>query len=91
MGGGLWVLRAGDDAVPSRRQEASVVLSARRAEEVTQEGLSRALAQMAPTAAPARRVPPPRCPGAGGELGVPRGGGGGAHGDGDQPGGHLVG
>ncbi|XP_059673813.1 drebrin-like [Gavia stellata] len=42
-------------------REASVVLSARRAEEVTQEGLSRALAQLAPAAAPtlARRVPPP--------------------------------
>ncbi|XP_055556570.1 drebrin-like [Falco cherrug] len=42
-------------------REASVVLSARRVEEVTQEGLSRALAQLAPTAAPAlaRRVPPP--------------------------------
>ncbi|XP_066853057.1 drebrin-like isoform X1 [Anser cygnoides] len=39
--------------------EASVVLSARRAEEVTQEGLSRALAQLAPAAAPpARRAPP---------------------------------
>lgn len=36
-----------------------MVLSARRAEEVTQEGLSRALAQLAPTAAPpARRAPP---------------------------------
>ncbi|KAM6345497.1 drebrin-like protein B [Podargus strigoides] len=43
-------------------KEASVVLSARRAEEVTQEGLSRALAQMAPPAGPpslARRGPPP--------------------------------
>ncbi|KAM6135689.1 uncharacterized protein FYN12_002324 [Phoenicopterus ruber ruber] len=42
-------------------REASVVLSARRAEEVTQEGLSRALAQLAPAAAPAlaKRVPPP--------------------------------
>ncbi|KAM9663177.1 uncharacterized protein ACIBXB_017135 isoform 2-T2 [Morphnus guianensis] len=40
-------------------REASVVLSARRTEEVTQEGLSRALAHMAPAAAPARRVPPP--------------------------------
>ncbi|XP_074443144.1 uncharacterized protein LOC141743278 isoform X1 [Larus michahellis] len=42
-------------------REASVVLSARRAEEVTQEGLSRALAKLAPTAAPAltRRMPPP--------------------------------
>ncbi|GAB0187856.1 drebrin-like [Grus japonensis] len=42
-------------------REASVVLSARRAEEVTQEGLSRALAQLAPAAAPtlARRMPPP--------------------------------
>ncbi|XP_056179652.1 LOW QUALITY PROTEIN: drebrin-like protein A [Falco biarmicus] len=42
-------------------REASMVLSARRVEEVTQEGLSRALAQLAPTAAPAlaRRVPPP--------------------------------
>ncbi|KAM9286826.1 uncharacterized protein FYN16_013488 [Cariama cristata] len=42
-------------------REASVVLSARRAEEVTQEGLSRALAQLAPAAAPAlaRKVPPP--------------------------------
>nr|XP_038034802.1 LOW QUALITY PROTEIN: drebrin-like [Anas platyrhynchos] len=40
-------------------REASVVLSARRAEEVTQEGLSRALAQLAPAAAPpARRAPP---------------------------------
>ncbi|KAM6071417.1 LOW QUALITY PROTEIN: uncharacterized protein LJ206_009993 [Theristicus caerulescens] len=41
-------------------REASVVLSARRAEEVTQEGLNRALAQLAPAAAPAlaRRVPP---------------------------------
>ncbi|XP_074948425.1 uncharacterized protein LOC142056835 [Phalacrocorax aristotelis] len=40
-------------------REASVVLSARRAEEVTQEGLSRALAQLAPAAALTRRVPPP--------------------------------
>ncbi|XP_065489462.1 drebrin-like [Caloenas nicobarica] len=40
-------------------REASVVLSACRAAEVTQEGLSRALAQMAPAAAPARRGPPP--------------------------------
>ncbi|KAM9236252.1 LOW QUALITY PROTEIN: uncharacterized protein RG961_001934 [Leptosomus discolor] len=42
-------------------KEASVVLSARRAEEVTQEGLSRALARVAPATAPtlARRVPPP--------------------------------
>ncbi|XP_054681168.1 drebrin-like [Grus americana] len=42
-------------------REASVVLSARRAEEVTQEGLSRALAQLAPATAPtlARRMPPP--------------------------------
>ncbi|KAM6206156.1 uncharacterized protein WM294_003230 [Sarcoramphus papa] len=42
-------------------REASVVLSARRTEEVTQEGLSRALAQLAPTATPAptKRVPPP--------------------------------
>ncbi|KAK2523418.1 hypothetical protein Q9966_012072 [Columba livia] len=39
-------------------REASVVLSARCAAEVTQEGLSRALAHMAP-AAPARRGPPP--------------------------------
>ncbi|KAM9294968.1 uncharacterized protein RDI95_001524 [Morus bassanus] len=40
-------------------REASVVLSARHAEEVTQEGLSRALAQLAPTTTLARRVPPP--------------------------------
>ncbi|XP_075565466.1 drebrin-like protein [Pelecanus crispus] len=41
-------------------REASAVLSARRAEEVTREGLGRALAQLAPPAAPppARRVPP---------------------------------
>ncbi|PKU46786.1 basic proline-rich [Limosa lapponica baueri] len=41
--------------------EASVVLSARRTEEVTQEGLSRALAKLAPAAAPAltKRVTPP--------------------------------
>ncbi|KAM6270041.1 drebrin-like isoform 2-T2 [Porphyrio hochstetteri] len=41
-------------------REASVVLSARRAEEVTQEGLSRVLAQLAPAAAPTltRRMPP---------------------------------
>ncbi|KAI6069790.1 Drebrin-like isoform X1 [Aix galericulata] len=49
----------GADAVPVWRQEASVVLSARRAEEVTQEGLSRALAQLAPAAAPAPRRAPP--------------------------------
>lgn len=40
----------GGDTVLCGWQEASVVLSARRAEEVTQEGLRRALAQMAPTA-----------------------------------------
>ncbi|XP_030306593.1 drebrin-like [Calypte anna] len=41
-------------------REASVVLSAHRPEEVTQEGLSRALTQLAPTAAPpARKGTPP--------------------------------
>ncbi|XP_068799032.1 drebrin-like [Struthio camelus] len=41
-------------------REASAVLSARRAEEVTQEGLRRALAQLAPAGAAAvRRAPPP--------------------------------
>ncbi|XP_074003793.1 uncharacterized protein [Numenius arquata] len=42
-------------------REASVVLSARRTEEVTQEGLSRALAKLAPVTATAltKRVPPP--------------------------------
>lgn len=35
------------------------MLSARRAEEVTQEGLSRALAQLAPAAAPSTRRTPP--------------------------------
>lgn len=38
-----------------------MVLSARRTEEVTQEGLNQTLAKLAPAAAPAitRRVPPP--------------------------------
>ncbi|XP_061297049.1 drebrin-like [Pezoporus flaviventris] len=41
-------------------REASAVLSARRPEEVTREGLSRALAQVEPPGAPVtRRVPPP--------------------------------
>lgn len=40
-------------------KEATAVLSARRAEEVTQEGLSRALAQLAPAAAPSTRRTPP--------------------------------
>ncbi|KAM6075641.1 LOW QUALITY PROTEIN: uncharacterized protein VSU04_003434 [Chlamydotis macqueenii] len=48
-------------AVRAFFREASAVLSARRAEEVTQEGLTRALAQMAPAApaAPPRKGPPP--------------------------------
>ncbi|XP_052523169.1 LOW QUALITY PROTEIN: drebrin-like protein A [Tympanuchus pallidicinctus] len=40
-------------------KEATAVLSARRAEEVTQEGLSRVLAQLAPAAAPSSRRSPP--------------------------------
>ncbi|XP_025906624.1 drebrin-like [Nothoprocta perdicaria] len=40
-------------------REASAVLSARRPEEVTAEGLQRALAQLAPAAPPARRDPAP--------------------------------
>ncbi|CAN0099330.1 unnamed protein product, partial [Bubo scandiacus] len=45
-------------------REASVVLSARRAEEVTREGLSRALAQLAPPVPPAlaRKGTPPDTP-----------------------------
>lgn len=63
-----------------------MVLSARRAEEVTQEGLSRALAQLAPTAATptlTRKVPPTQDTQ---ELVVSAGGLG--RGGGNWPGGH---
>lgn len=59
MGGGGAQGAVGPTPSPSRCQEATAVLSARRAEEVTQEGLSRALAQLAPAAAPSTRRTPP--------------------------------